>query len=224
MLLRIPELLSADDLATIDAALAQATFVDGATTAGRGARDVKNNLQAESGSLPDLEGLVQIVVGALARHPTVRSAAMPKRILPPLFNKYETGMGYGAHSDNPIMGRRTMVRTDVSVTVFLSDPDTYDGGELRVMAAGGPVNIKLPRGDAVLYPSTGTHLVQEVTSGQRLAAVTWIQSIVGDGNKRQILHDLDLAYKLVQREVPESPQAGLLLRTYSDLVRMWAEV
>ena len=224
LFLRIPGLLTPEELEAIDAVIASASFVDGKMTAGRGARNVKENLQLDKKSTEDGQKIEGTVVGAILRHPLVRSAVLPKRVLPPMFSKYEPGMSYGAHTDNPIMGRRVPVRTDAAATVFLSDPAAYEGGELVVSGDSGPVKVKLPRGDGVVYPTTGIHRVEEVRSGERLAAVTWIQSIIPDPAKRQIVHDLDLVYKLEVRKDSASAESQLLLKTYSNLVPMWAEV
>lgn len=224
MFLRIPQLLNAEQLAEIDAVLAGASFVDGRMTAGETGRKAKRNQQADPAASPGHDAIGSVVMGALAGNALVRATLLPVKIVPPTFSKYEPGMTYDWHTDNPVMTAGPMVRTDISVTVFLSDPDSYAGGELIVRTSAGEAKFKLPRGSAVAYPATTMHRVAEVTTGERLAAVTWMQSMVGDGARRELLHDLDTAYRLSAQRAPESQETRLLLKSYANLVRMWAEM
>lgn len=221
MYLKVEKLLGEDQLASIDALLAKATFVAGRATAGPVAGRVKNNFQMDREKTPGARQIERIVGGALMRHPVVRAAALPARLAPVLVNKHGTGMSYGPHADNPIMGETPFVRTDVSVTVFLSDPKSYDGGELAVRTEVGDALFKLPRGDALLYPSGALHAVREVKSGERVCAVTWIQSLVADAAQRRLLFDLDRVTVQMNKKDPEAEEARLLLRIYGNLVRMW---
>lgn len=224
MYIHIKKLLTAEHLETLDAGLAGATFVDGSTTAGPSARAVKQNLQIDKTKTNNVKEMDTIILAALAEHQLVRGMALPARILPPLYSKHEPGMTYGTHTDNPVMPGNPPVRTDISITVFLSDPETYDGGELMVTTEVGEAKFRLPKGDALMYPSGALHTVREVTKGERLAAVTWIQSSVRDSARRQLLFDLDVACQLVNRADSTSNEARLLLKTYGNLLRMWAEI
>jgi PKHD-type hydroxylase len=165
-----------------------------------------------------------IILTAMAENQMVRGMALAARTLPPLYSKFEPGMTYGNHTDNPIMAGNPPVRTDISLTVFLSDPASYNGGELAVNTEIGEAKFKLPKGDALMYPSGALHTVREVPKGERLVAVTWIQSSVRDSARRQSLFDLDVACQLVNRNDPTSNEGRLLLKTYGNLLRMWAEI
>lgn len=224
MYIHIQNLLTAEHLETVDAGLAEGTFVDGASTAGPSARAVKQNLQLDKKKTNNAKEMDTAILTALAEHQLVRGMALPARILPPLYSKHEPGMTYGTHTDNPVMPGNPPVRTDISITIFLSDPETYDGGELMVTTEVGEAKFKLPKGDALMYPSGALHTVREVTKGERLAAVTWIQSSVRDAARRQLLFDLDVACQLVNRADRTSNEARLLLKTYGNLLRMWAEI
>ena len=193
MLLRIPQVLSSGDLAQCRERLAKATWGDGRVTAGHQSAKVKENLQLAQDSAEARE-LGALVVGALERSPLFISAALPKHIFPPLFNKYEPGMGFGVHVDNAIRqvpGTPHRLRTDVSATLFISAPEDYDGGELIVEDTYGTHNVKLPAGDMILYPATSLHRVAPVTRGARIASFFWIQSIVKDDGERTLLSNLD---------------------------------
>lgn len=223
MLLIIPKVLNEEELASIDEGLSAGSFVDGKTTAGRRAGRVKENLQLEGTSVESGK-LGNIVIQALQRNPTFRAAALPKRILPPLFSRYEKGMEYGSHVDNPIMPSPAgPTRTDLAMTLFLSDADTYDGGELVIHTETGPRAVKLKRGDAVIYPSGSLHGVNPVTKGTRLGAVTWVQSMVRDPGRRELLYDLAVLRQWIEREHGETAEANLLAKIYNNLLRMWSE-
>ena len=224
MFLRIPQLLNAEQLAEIDAVLAGAGFVDGRLTAGETGRKAKNNRQADPAASPGHEAIGTLVMSALAGNALVRATLLPVKIVPPTFSKYEPGMTYDWHTDYPVMTVGPMVRTDISVTVFLSDPESYVGGELIVRTSAGEAKFKLPRGSAVAYPATTMHRVAEVSSGERLAAITWMQSMIADGDRRELLHDLDTAYRLSAQRAPDGQETRLLLKSYANLVRMWADL
>ena len=223
MYLHVPQLLNPDLLREIQGVLAAAVFTDGRTTAGALAQGVKHNLQVDWERTPGRERLQSAVMGAISESLLVRAAILPRKVMAPLFNKHGPGMNYGAHMDNPIQGGRVLVRTDVSVTVFLSDPASYQGGELVMATPLGEARAKLPAGNAVFYPSNSLHRGEKVTTGERLAAVTWVQSMVADPNKRELLHDVDAAYRQVAARDSNCEEAKLLLKTYGNLVRMWAE-
>lgn len=199
--------------------LETATFIDGRATAGEQARLVKRNDQVDSDdrTLPQLR---EMVMEALANSEIFHSAARPKDVKPPLFSRYVPGMEYGNHVDDALMGG---MRTDLSFTLFLSDPESYDGGELVIDSTAGEQEIKLPAGSAVLYPSTSLHRVAPVTRGQRLAAVTWIRSFIRDAARREILFDLDRVHESLFRRDGKTPEVDVLAKTQSNLLRLWAE-
>lgn len=223
MYLRVPRLLPPPKLGTLQQALARAVYIEGRATAGPLAKGVKHNLQVDWEKTPGRETLQAAVIEAIRTNPIVIAAALPRKILAPLFSKHEPGMYYGAHMDNPIQGGDNPLRSDVAITVFVSEPGTYDGGELVVDTPLGEAKFKFAAGDAVLYPATSLHRVAEVTRGTRLAAVSWLQSMVAEVAKREILYDLDVAYRRAVAAAPEAPEARFLLKAYGNLMRMWAE-
>jgi PKHD-type hydroxylase len=222
MFLQVPNLLNDEELARVDKAVAEGKFVDGEATADAPTKPVKNNLQMEAGE--DGDALTQLIVQAIARNPLVQRSCLPSRVVRPLFSRYEAGMSYGWHTDNPLMSEGRPLRTDIAVTIFLSDPESYEGGDLTVNTAGGQARFRLPRGHAILYPATTIHSVAEVTKGVRNAAVTWIQSIVESASRREMLHDLDTALRLVREKAPTSDEARLLMKCHANLMRMWSDV
>ena len=222
MFLRVEKLLSEEQLAVADKVLAAGTFVAGDVSAGPAAQRVKNNLQLDKEKSEGAKDLDALILGALSNNPLIKAVALPARIAEPLYNKHGPGMSYGPHSDNPVMGVGPALRTDVSISIFLSDPHAYEGSELVVKSEVGDVKFKLPRGDALVYPSGAIHAVMEVKSGERLGAVAWIQSLVADAAKRRLLFELDRACVIVNRKSPETEEARLLLKTYGNLVRMWS--
>ena len=222
MFLQVPNILTEEELAKIDAAIADGTFADGKDTADGPAQLIKNNLQMERNEAGD--EAAQHVVQALARSALVQRAAMPSRVVRPMFSRYETGMKYGWHIDNPLMIEGRPLRTDIAVTIFLNEPDSYEGGELLVNTVGGQARFRLPRGHAILYPATTLHSVAEVTKGTRDVAVTWIQSIVESAAQRELLHELDTASRLVRDKTPESDEARLLMKVHANLMRMWCDI
>lgn len=222
MLLCIADVLSPELLARVRKSLTRAAFHDGRQTAGWAARDVKANLQlpADSPSYPPLESLVR---EALVRNELFVLATMPKAMRPVMFNRYDTGMSYGDHVDDAIMGSNPSIRTDVSFTLFLSEPAEYEGGELILDDVMGTQSYKMPAGSLVLYPSVYLHRVEPVTSGSRLAAVGWVQCMVRDSAKRQILFDIESVRRNVMRQQGKSADFDTLSKCGSNLLRMWAE-
>lgn len=219
----LPGALDAETLRQVRAVLDEAEFVDGKATAGVAAREVKHNLQLKRPSREPL-AIDQQIVGALAQNEELGSWALPRRFIPPLFSRYEVGMEYGWHVDSAFMGPIGQpLRTDLSVTVALSDASEYEGGELVIRTPAGEEELALHAGDAVVYPSTALHRVKPITRGERLSAVLWIQSYVRDPGMREILHDLDLARRRVHAASPGSEEASLLQRAYANLLRSVAE-
>jgi PKHD-type hydroxylase len=226
LLLQIPGVLAAQELAHCQRLLERAEWIDGRVTAGHQSTQVKHNRQLAEQSEVAVE-LGKIVLGAVSRSPLFISAALPNRIFPPLFNCYEVGDGFGTHVDNAIRiasasGMR--VRTDVSATLFLSEPGDYDGGELIVEDTYGAHSVKLPAGGIVLYPASSLHHVKPITRGRRVASFFWIQSMVRDDGQRALLFDLDNAIRRLGADHPAHPSLVQLTGVYHNLLRSWAEV
>lgn len=226
MLLCVPEVLSKAEVARFRARLETAEWVDGAATAGEQSRLVKRNAQVREGSAAAVE-LGEAVLDALGRAPDFVSAALPLKTFPPLFNRYAGGDAFGAHIDNairPVRGTAVRVRTDLSCTLFLSEPDDYDGGELVIEGAFGAQAVKLGAGDLVLYPGTSLHQVTPVTRGARVAAFFWVQSMVRDDTERTLLFDLDQAIRAhVAGHGAGHPLSVRLTGVYHNLVRRFAD-
>ena len=226
MLIHIENVLTTEELTNIRQLLSMAEFVDGRVTAGHQSALVKNNLQLAEQSPLALK-LGYLILAALERCPQFTSAALPHRIYPPLFNCYATGMDFGYHVDNAIRGITNPMRTDLSVTLFLSEPDDYDGGELVIDDSYGSHHVKLPAGDLVLYPSGSLHKVTPVTHGARIACFFWMQSMIRDDAQRSLLYELDQAIIGLQQSLADSrenPEWLRLTRCYHNLLRLWAEV
>ena len=224
MLVEIPDVLDAERLGAVRRLLADAPFVDGRLSAGAAARPVKRNEELDPGDRR-VEALNRIVMGALTRNPLYLSAALPHRVAVPFYARYRPGMAYGEHVDDPVMGPPGgRYRSDVSITVFLNAPEEYDGGELVIETTYGPRAVKLPAGHAVLYPSSSRHRVAEVTRGERLVAVTWVQSLVRDPARREVLFELDRARRALIEADPAAEPARRVQAAYANLVRMWAEL
>jgi PKHD-type hydroxylase len=224
MLLVIPGVLQADELALAREWLEGVRFVDGKASAGTAARRVKHNLEAERGASA-LERLDEMVMRNLARHPVYRGGALPLHAATPLYIRYAPGMEYGEHLDDPIMGAGgVLYRSDVAVTVFLGAPEEYDGGELVIRGASGTQSVKLPAGDAVLYPAGTIHRVSPVTRGERLVAVTWVQSAVREPAKRELLYGLNLAREKLLSTAPDAEETAQVNAAYSNLIRMWSDL
>jgi PKHD-type hydroxylase len=225
MLLHIPKVLTARQVAHCRTLLDDAKWVDGRETSGHLAARVKHNRQVDEAT-PEAREMGNIVVSALERTPLFMAAALPLRVFPPLFNRYEPGMGFGAHVDNAIRELTSSplrVRTDLSVTLFLSTPEEYDGGELVVDDTYGAHSVKLPAGDMILYPATSLHRVVPVTRGVRLASIFWVQSMVRDDGERSLLFDLDMAISQVSEATPDSSGVVALTSCYHNLLRRWAD-
>ncbi len=223
MLIRIPAILGQRDLEFIVSRLQHAHYVDGKLSAGASARQVKNNqeLSADEHMLAELNSRL---MGNLVRHPVYKNAALPLRIAAPFYARYTQGMHYGSHIDDPVMGIGDLYRSDIAITVFLNSPEDYDGGELSIQTAFGEQNVKFTAGDGVLYPASSRHCVTEVTRGERLVAVTWVQSMIRDPEKRSLLYELNLAREKLLRKSPGTKEAQQVDNAYVNLVRMWAEV
>jgi PKHD-type hydroxylase len=216
----LTNVLTAEELARIHALLSTVEFVDGAVTAGPAARNVKKNLQAGANQ-PGMEEARQLVSAALTRNEEFRNFALPLRIVPPLFSRYENGMRYGEHTDNAVIAG---VRTDLAMTLFLVPPESYDGGELIMEADCDPRPVKLPANCAIVYSAASLHRVEPVTRGQRLAAVTWIQSTVADAAQREILADLSTVLRHVRKDAPNTRETLLLAKSRANLLRMWSSL
>jgi PKHD-type hydroxylase len=224
MLLTIPGLLNRPQLDKIHEVLRDARFVDGRRSAGFAAAKVKNNLEMDLDA-DRMKLLVRIIMASLGHDESFRFGVLPHRVADPIIARYEPGMTYGDHVDDPVMGTTgPRFRTDVSMTVFLNDPEAYDGGELVVRTSFGEQSVKLPAGHAVVYPSSSLHQVAPVRRGERLVALTWIQSYVRDAEKRELLYELNLARESLLKEAPGAETTGYVDRSYANLLRMWAEL
>ena len=224
MLLTIPSVLTPEEIQVAQDLLAKGRFVDGKLSAGQEAVRVKNNteLQAQDALMTPLNNLV---MGKLVRHPVYQSAALPAGIAAPFYARYTEGMRYGNHVDDPVMGPANQrYRSDISITVFLNAPEDYDGGELVIVSNFGEQSVKLNAGDAVMYPSSSTHRVNEVTRGERLVAVTWCQSMVRDAAQRELLYNLSLARDALIANDATADTTQRVSNAYTNLVRMWAEL
>lgn len=229
MLLHIPAVLTPAQLAEMRAALAAAEWIDGRATVGAQGAQVKRNLQLADGS-PLRKRLGDMVLAALAANPLFHAAALPARILPPRFNRYEGGGEYGFHVDGAVMGLAgndgqapAQLRSDVSCTLFLAEPDDYDGGELIISDTYGEHEAKLPAGDMIVYPSSSLHRVAPVTRGARLASFFWVQSLVRDGEQRRMLLELDASIQSLTAAGAERDAVVRLTNLYHNLLRRWAE-
>jgi PKHD-type hydroxylase len=226
MLLHIEGVLDAEDLAECRGALADAQWVDGRGTAGFLSAPVKQNLQLHWQD-PTAMRLGELVRARLERNPMFLSAALPQTILPPLFNRYAGGGHYGPHIDGairPVDGTNRRIRTDLSITVMLSDPAGYDGGELVIGDLMGGRAVKLAAGDAILYPATTVHEVRPVTRGERIAAFTWVQSVVRDDGERQLLFEFDAALQQLPAGSDADGARLQLTNLYHRLLRRWADL
>lgn len=225
MMLRIPALLTPEEVRECRQAMEAADWQDGRTTAGHLAARVKSNLQLPVDS-PLAQKMGTLILDKLSRNPLYLSAALPLRVLPPRFNRYEGGGTYGNHIDNALFvipGTAIKVRTDVSTTVFFSDPDEYEGGELIVEDTFGHQSVKLAAGDAILYPGTSLHRVNPVTQGTRYASFFWTQSLVQSDEQRRLLFDLDQSIQQLTMDCPDHPRLSALSGTYHNLLRMWSQ-
>ena len=226
MMVHIPNVLSADQVARCRDVMQRAAWVDGRVTAGHQSEKVKNNLQMPE-TAPEARELGGMVMDALGRNSLFFSAVLPKEVFPPLFNRYDAGMTFGSHVDNAIRGYLNTplrIRTDVSSTLFISAPEDYDGGELVVQDTYGTHAAKLPAGDMIIYPGTSLHHVNPITRGSRIASFFWTQSMVRDVTKRSLLFDLDMAIVRLNRDHPEHHSIVELTAIYHNLLRQWTEL
>jgi PKHD-type hydroxylase len=226
MLLQIPDVLTAEQVRQCRQALDAADWIDGRVTAGYQSRRVKDNLQlAEDHPVARQTG--GLILDALQNNALFMSAALPLRVFPPLFNRYEGGQSFGNHVDNAIRqvsGTGHRIRTDLSATLFFAGPEEYDGGELVIEDTYGVHGVKLPAGHMILYPSTSLHHVRPVTRGARVCSFFWIQSMVRDDGRRALLFDMDSAIQRVGADVPDHPSVVQLTGVYHNLLRQWAEI
>lgn len=224
MLLHIPDILDREQLRQMRAALDAADWTDGRETVGAQGAQVKRNVQLPDAS-PLRWQLGETVLAALAKNPLYHAATLPLRTLPPRFNRYEGGGEYGMHVDGSVMAlpNGEQLRSDISCTLFLSEPDDYDGGELIVSDTYGEHEVKLPAGDAIIYPASSLHRVQPVTRGARVAAFFWVQSLVRDDGRRRLLFELDAAIQHLTATDAEHDAVLQLTGVYHNLLRQWAE-
>jgi PKHD-type hydroxylase len=225
MLVHIEQVLNSEEVAGCLAQLAAQDWVDGRVTAGEQSARVKHNLQV-SQEAPAARELGEMILGRLGKSPAFVSAALPLRVYPPLFNRYDEGMAFGEHADNAIrFAGPVRFRTDLSATLFLTEPSDYDGGELIVEDTFGEHAVKLAAGDMILYPASSLHSVASITRGSRWAAFFWVQSMVRDDGQRSLLYDLDNTIQSLSVPVGQADAAAVrLTATYNNLLRMWAEV
>jgi len=226
MLLQIPDVFTPEQVVHARRLLSQADWVDGRVTAGHQSARSKDNLQLPEDH-PVARQVGDMILSSLQRNPLFISAALPLRVFPPLFNCYESGQSFGNHVDNAIRqvrGTGLSVRTDLSATLFLADPEEYDGGELIVEDTYGVHSVKLPAGHMVLYPASSLHNVTPVTRGTRLASFFWLQSMVRDDGERTLWFDLDTAIQRLTLDLPDHPSAVQLTAVYHNLLRRWAVV
>ncbi len=224
MLLHLKNVLARDQIEGARAMLREVKFQDGKASAGMAASRVKNNQEADR-SAAAISKIDNLVMGALVRHPDYKAGALPLKVATPFYARYSPGMRYGDHVDDPIMGDEAgLYRTDVAITIFLNNPTDFDGGELMIHGTFGEQKVKLPAGDAVLYPASSLHRVAEVTRGERLVAVTWVQSMVRDPAQRELLYTLNQARESLLRDSPESSEAAQVNTAYVNLFRMWSEL
>lgn len=227
MLLKIPQVLNAEQLRAVRARLlaADAPWVDGRVTAGYQGAPVKRNQQLDELS-PLAQELGDLVLARLERNPLFISAALPARVYPPLFNRYSGGMHFGSHIDGAVRlvpGGGQKLRTDLSATLFLAEPGDYDGGELLIEDTYGSHSVKLPAGDLVLYPASSRHSVSAVTRGARLAGFFWVQSLVREDGQRRLLFELDQAVQKLGAGGADHQALLQLTGSYHNLLRMWSE-
>lgn len=224
MLLQIPDLFSADEVREARTALEAADWIDGRATAGHRAARVKSNLQLALDD-PTAQRLGNAIIERLGQTPLFIAAALPLRVLPPRFNRYEGAGAYGPHVDSaifPIPGTALRVRTDISATLFFSDPQDYDGGELVIADTFGDQRVKLPAGHLVIYPGSSLHHVTPVTRGTRYASFFWTQSLVASDQNRRTLFELDTAIQALTTDHPDHPSADRFTNTYHNLLRQWS--
>ncbi|MBW4593127.1 MAG: Fe2+-dependent dioxygenase [Brasilonema angustatum HA4187-MV1] len=222
MIICIDNILNSEELELIHSKLTNSELRDGKETAGWYAKEVKNNLQLPQNALT--EEMTSIVMQALQRNRLFQAAVRPKIIRPIIFSCYEPGMYYGYHTDNALMGNEVLTRSDVSLTLFLSSPSSYVGGELMIDTSLGEQVFKLEAGSMIVYPSSTLHQVTTVTEGTRFAAISWVQSIIRDTGEREILFDLETARQALFQKHGITPEFDLICKTHANLLRKWAEI
>lgn len=226
MLLQIPDVLNEEQLRFVRERLDTAgdTWVDGRATAGYQGAPVKNNQQLEQFS-PLARELGDVILASLERHPLFISAVLPNQVYPPLFNRYEGGMEFGSHVDGAVrlLPNGAKVRTDVSMTLFLSRPDEYDGGELIIEDTFGVQQVKLPAGHMIVYPASSLHRITPVTRGARVASFFWAQSLVRNDTQRALLFDMDTAIQRLNATQADEAARRSLVGCYHNLLRLWSE-
>lgn len=225
MLLKIAKVLDKETVKQARDIMLAADWTDGNVTAGYQSAKAKNNLQLPENSKAARE-LGDMILAALAKNNLFMSAALPLKIFPPLFNCYQGGQSFGVHVDNAIRqvpGTPVKVRTDISMTLFFSEPEEYDGGELVIEDTYGSHSVKLPAGDMVLYPASSLHRVTPVTRGRRLASFFWLQSMVASDEKRALLFDMDMAIQSLRQQLDDSPAIVQLTGVYHNLLRQWTQ-
>lgn len=222
MLLTLPEVLDAATLAQLREGLSDAQWEDGSFTAGAGSRSRKHNLQVAAAE-PRLPKWQAAVTQALHRHPMMQFLVMPKRIMAPVFNRYDPGMEYRDHVDFPLLGTEPRMRADLSLTLFISAPETYEGGELTIATTDGERRIKLAAGQAIVYPASTLHRVEPVRAGSRIAAVSTIQSHIRGETERALLGDLVTLWRRVEDMAPNSEDVRLAAKIHHNLIRLWAD-
>lgn len=224
MLLVIPQVLDMERVQEVQGLLRHADFLDGKLSAGKEAQQVKHNQELSANS-PQRRRLDALVMSALVQHPQYQAAVLPLRVASAFYVRYQSGMGYGFHIDDPVMGPMSgRYRSDVSTTIFLNEPEAYEGGELVIRSSFGEQRIKAAAGSAVIYPSSTWHQVTPVTQGERLVAVTWAQSLVKSAEQRELLYQLAQAREGLLAKAQNSAELAQLSTAYSNLVRMWSEV
>jgi PKHD-type hydroxylase len=226
MMVHVPEVLTPQQVARCREVMERAEWVDGRATAGPQSAKVKHNMQLPE-TAPEARELGDMVMAALGRNPLFFSAVLPKQVFPPLFNRYDAGMTFGAHVDNAVrdyLDTPLRIRTDVSATLFISAPEDYDGGELVVEDTYGSHHVKLPAGDMIVYPGTSLHNVTPITRGSRIASFFWTQSLIRDDAKRALLFDLDMSIRRLTGDHPEHKSVVSLTAVYHNLLRQWVEV
>lgn len=223
MIFSIPNLLTPEELLEINTILKPAEFVDGKLTAGWHAKLVKNNQQLKQGTI-QVTQLQEKIINALNCNFLFQTAIRPKAIHSLLFSRYQVGMFYDRHVDNALMGSSTLYRSDVSFTLFLNPPSTYQGGELVIEGADDEKAYKLEAGTAIVYPSTTLHRVEQVTEGNRLVVVGWVQSLIREASEREILFDLETARRSIFAREGKTPEFDLLSKSIANLLRKWVDI
>lgn len=222
MILCIEDVIKPDDRKLILDLAKQSSFVDGGISAGARAKRVKHNEQLgpESKHKSEIQARIREI---LTKNAQFGRATYPKSIRPCLISRYKPGMEYGAHVDNALMGSETRTRSDIACTIFLSEPTDYDGGELVIHSTFGPQEVKLPAGWLVIYPASSLHQVTPLTRGERICAVTWVESLIRDPARRELVYELDKVRRKMGTALPDTPETDLINKCHSNLIRMWAE-